>query len=134
MIYVIALSIALVSGWSVMACEALFRAEPRPGMFNGTMGMILLLVVAGVGGLLLAGLRHLGVADRAVGLGGADPRRRRGVRRHGLQLAERERGRRRQPHPGGARRPRHPLQRRLVVLPAAHAAEPSAPVDLQRGF
>jgi hypothetical protein len=55
MTYVIAMLIALVAGWSVMACEALFRAEQRPGIFAGTPGMILLLVVAAVGGLLLAG-------------------------------------------------------------------------------
>jgi hypothetical protein len=55
MTYVIAMLIALVAGWSVMACEALFRAEQRPGIFGGTAGMILLLVVAAVGGLLLAG-------------------------------------------------------------------------------
>jgi hypothetical protein len=55
MTYVIAMLIALVAGWSVMACEALFRAEQRPGIFHGTAGMVLLLVVAAVGGLLLAG-------------------------------------------------------------------------------
>src|SRR3954462_15319166 len=55
MTYVLAMLIALVAGWSVMACEALFRAEQRPGIFAGTAGMILLLVVAAVGGLLLAG-------------------------------------------------------------------------------
>ena|SRR5438270_1936079 len=56
MTYVIAILIALVAGWSVMACEALFRVEQRPGIFAGTAGMILLLVVAAVGGLLLAGV------------------------------------------------------------------------------
>jgi hypothetical protein len=55
MTYVIAMLIALVAGWSVMACEALFRAEQRPGIFHGTAGMVLLLIVAAVGGLLLAG-------------------------------------------------------------------------------
>jgi hypothetical protein len=55
MTYVIAMMIALCAGWSVTACEALFRAESRPGIFHGTAGMILLLVVAAVGGLLLAG-------------------------------------------------------------------------------
>ena len=55
MTYVLAMLIALVAGWSVMACEALFRAEERPGIFGGTAGMVLLLIVAAVGGLLLAG-------------------------------------------------------------------------------
>jgi hypothetical protein len=55
MTYLIALLIALFAGWSVTSCEALFRAEQRPGIFHGTAGMVLLLVVAAVGGLLLAG-------------------------------------------------------------------------------
>jgi len=55
MSYVIAVLIAVFAGWSVAACDALFRAEVRPGIFNGTAGTVLLLAVAGAGGLILAG-------------------------------------------------------------------------------
>jgi bacteriorhodopsin len=44
-----------VAGWLVAAGDALFRAEERPGIFAGTFGMVLLLIVAGIGGLTIAG-------------------------------------------------------------------------------
>jgi hypothetical protein len=47
--------ISLAAGWSIVAADALFRAEERPGIFRGTPGMILLLTIAGVGGLTIAG-------------------------------------------------------------------------------
>jgi hypothetical protein len=52
---ILAFLIGFAGGWSLMACDALFRAEERPGIFRGTAGMVLLLVVTGVGGLTLAG-------------------------------------------------------------------------------
>ena len=55
MTYVIAAFIALFAGWSVAACDALFRAEEKPGMFQGTPGMILLLAATSAGGLVVAG-------------------------------------------------------------------------------
>jgi hypothetical protein len=54
MTYVIAFLIALFGGWSVAACEALFRTEERSGSFRGNTGMLLLLAVAAIGGLILA--------------------------------------------------------------------------------
>jgi hypothetical protein len=54
MSYVIAFLIALFGGWSVAACEALFRAEERTGSVRGNAGMVLLLAVAAMGGLILA--------------------------------------------------------------------------------
>jgi hypothetical protein len=53
--YLIAFMIALIAGWSIAACDALFRAEERPGLFRGTVGMVLLLAAAAAGGLLIAG-------------------------------------------------------------------------------
>jgi hypothetical protein len=47
--------ISFAAGWSIMACDALFRAEERPAIFQGTSGMILLLIVAGIGGFTIAG-------------------------------------------------------------------------------
>jgi len=55
MTYVIAALIALFAGWSVAACDALFRAEEKPGLFQGTAGMLLLLAATAAGGLVLAG-------------------------------------------------------------------------------
>ena len=55
MTYVIAILIALFAGWSVAACDALFRAEEKPGPFQGNVGMLLLLAATAAGGLLLAG-------------------------------------------------------------------------------
>ena len=55
--------ISFAAGWSIAACDALFRAEERPGIFRGTAGMILLLIMAGVGGFtgtLLTGLFAVG--------------------------------------------------------------------------
>src|SRR5262245_3415251 len=54
MTYAIAFLIALFGGWSVAACEALFRSEERTGSFRGNAGMVVLLLVAAVGGLILA--------------------------------------------------------------------------------
>ncbi len=50
-----AFALAVTAGWSIAACEALFRAEHRPGLFHGTIGMVFLLAAAGIGGLLVAG-------------------------------------------------------------------------------
>ena len=134
MIYVIAVSIALVSGWSVMACEALFRAEPRPGMFNGTMGMILLLVVAGVGGLLLAGsviwvLRIVPSASVALILGAGAVLG--GMASNWLNVNA----------AGAANRTLVGLAGLAILYSVAWSfypppapSEPSTPVDLQRGF
>jgi hypothetical protein len=47
--------IGFAGGWSLMACDALFRTEERPGIFRGTLGMVFLLVFTAVGGLTLAG-------------------------------------------------------------------------------
>ena len=55
MTMILAFLIGFAGGWSLMACDALFRAEQRPGMFHGTLGMVLLLVFTGVGGVTLAG-------------------------------------------------------------------------------
>jgi hypothetical protein len=55
MIITLGFLISFAAGWSIAAADALFRAEERPGVFRGTPGMILLLVVAGVGGLTIAG-------------------------------------------------------------------------------
>jgi hypothetical protein len=55
MTYVIAALIALLAGWSVAACDALFRAEERPGILQGNAGMLLLLAATAAAGLLLAG-------------------------------------------------------------------------------
>lgn len=48
--------ISFIAGWSIAACDALFRAEQRPGIFRGTSGMIILLILAGIGGFTIAGL------------------------------------------------------------------------------
>ena len=55
MVMILGFLICFAAGWSIAACDALFRAEERPGVFRGTPGMILLLVVAGIGGLTIAG-------------------------------------------------------------------------------
>jgi hypothetical protein len=55
MTYVIAVLIALFAGWSVAACDALFRSEDKPGMFRGNLGMILLLAATAAAGLVVAG-------------------------------------------------------------------------------
>ncbi len=55
MVMILGFLISFAAGWSVVAADALFRAEERPGIFRGTPGMILLLTVAGVGGLTIAG-------------------------------------------------------------------------------
>jgi hypothetical protein len=55
MSYVIAALIALFAGWAIAASDALFRAEEKPGMFQGTPGMLLLLAATAAGGLVVAG-------------------------------------------------------------------------------
>ena len=55
MSYVIAVLIALFAGWSIAACEALFRNEEKPGYFQGNLGMLLLLAATAAGGIVLAG-------------------------------------------------------------------------------
>jgi hypothetical protein len=55
MVMLLGFLISLAAGWTVAAADALFRAEERPGIFRGTPGMILLLTIAGVGGLTIAG-------------------------------------------------------------------------------
>ena len=55
MVMILGFLISFAAGWSVAAADALFRAEERPGIFRGTPGMILLLTIAGVGGLTIAG-------------------------------------------------------------------------------
>ncbi len=55
MAHLMAVLISLFAGWTVAASEALFRAENRPGIFAGTPGTILLLVITGVGALFAAG-------------------------------------------------------------------------------
>jgi hypothetical protein len=52
---ILAFLIGFAGGWSLMACDALFRTEDRPGIFRGTVGMVFLLVLSAVGGLALAG-------------------------------------------------------------------------------
>jgi hypothetical protein len=47
--------ISFAAGWSIAACEAVFRSAERPGLFRGTGGIVLLLVVAGIGGFTIAG-------------------------------------------------------------------------------
>jgi hypothetical protein len=54
MVITLGFLISFAAGWSIVAADALFRAEQRPGIFRGTPGMVLLLVVAGVGGLTIA--------------------------------------------------------------------------------
>jgi hypothetical protein len=134
MTYVIAMLIALCAGWSVTACESLFRAEQRPGIFHGTAGMILLLVVAGVGGLLLAGaliwvLRIVPSASVALILGiGAVLG---GMASNKLNLNA----------AGAANRTLVGLAGLAILYsiawtfyPPEKPLEPSAPVDLQRTF
>ncbi len=53
--YLLALLISLFAGWTVAASEALFRAENRPGIFAGTPGTILLLLMTAICGLFAAG-------------------------------------------------------------------------------
>jgi len=55
MVILLGFLISFAAGWSIAACDAVFRADKRPAIFQGTAGMILLLVVAGVGGLTIAG-------------------------------------------------------------------------------
>ncbi len=55
MVMILGFMISLAAGWTVVAADALFRAEQRPGIFHGTPGMVLLLIVAGIGGLTIAG-------------------------------------------------------------------------------
>jgi hypothetical protein len=55
MVMILGFLISFAVGWSVAAADALFRAEERPGIFRGTPGMVLLLIIAGIGGLTIAG-------------------------------------------------------------------------------
>jgi len=55
MTLVLAFLIGFAGGWSLMACDALFRSEDRPAVFRGTLGTVFLLVLTTVGGLALAG-------------------------------------------------------------------------------
>jgi hypothetical protein len=55
MVMILGFLISFAAGWSITAADALFRADERPGIFRGTPGMILLLIVAGIGGLTIAG-------------------------------------------------------------------------------
>jgi hypothetical protein len=55
MVMILGFLISFAAGWSVAAADALFRAEERPGIFRGTPGMVLLLIIAGIGGLTIAG-------------------------------------------------------------------------------
>ncbi|MEA2904459.1 MAG: hypothetical protein QOG83_2128 [Alphaproteobacteria bacterium] len=71
MSYVIAFLISMFAGWAVAACDALYKAEDKPGVFQGTPGMLLLLAVTAAGGLVLAGavvwvLKTIGSASVAV--------------------------------------------------------------------
>ena len=54
MVMILGFLISFAAGWSIAAADALFRAEERPGLFRGMAGMILLLIVAGIGGLTIA--------------------------------------------------------------------------------
>jgi hypothetical protein len=54
MSYALGFLLATVAGWWVAAADALFRAEDRPSIFQGNLGMLLLLVITGGGGLLFA--------------------------------------------------------------------------------
>ena len=54
MVMILGFLISFAAGWSIAAADALFRADPRPGIFRGTPGMILLLTIAAVGGLTIA--------------------------------------------------------------------------------
>jgi hypothetical protein len=55
MTIVLAFLIGFAGGWSLMACDALFRSEVRPGAFRGTLGTVFLLALSTIGGLALAG-------------------------------------------------------------------------------
>jgi hypothetical protein len=55
MVMILGFLISFAAGWSVAAADSLFRAEERPGILRGTPGMVLLLTIAGVGGLTIAG-------------------------------------------------------------------------------
>ena len=54
MVMILGFLISFAAGWSVVAADALYRAEQRPGIFRGTPGMILLLTISAVGGLTIA--------------------------------------------------------------------------------
>src|SRR5262245_32095371 len=55
MVMILGFLISFAAGWSVVAADALFRADERPGIFRGTPGMILLVTIAAGGGLTIAG-------------------------------------------------------------------------------
>jgi hypothetical protein len=54
MVMILGFLISFAVGWSFAACEALLRAEERPGLFRGTSGMVLLLIVTAVSGYTAA--------------------------------------------------------------------------------
>lgn len=47
--YIIGALICFLAGWTIASSEALFREEQRPSPFRGSLGMLLLLTLAGVG-------------------------------------------------------------------------------------
>ncbi|HZS64255.1 MAG TPA: hypothetical protein VFA53_07145 [Xanthobacteraceae bacterium] len=51
---VLACLISLSIGWTAAACDALFRDENRPDVFNGLFGTLFLLTLTGVGGFFAA--------------------------------------------------------------------------------
>lgn len=55
MVMILGFLISFAAGWSIAACDSLFRADERPHVFRGTSGMIMLLIVAGIGGFTIAG-------------------------------------------------------------------------------
>jgi hypothetical protein len=55
MTYAFGFLIPFLAGWTAAASEVLFKTEQRPRMFQGNFGIVLLLALAGVGGLSGAG-------------------------------------------------------------------------------
>jgi hypothetical protein len=53
--YLFSFLISFFAGWTVGASDVLFREENRPGIFGGSLGTLLLLVLTGIGGLFAAG-------------------------------------------------------------------------------
>jgi hypothetical protein len=47
--YILGALICFLIGWTVAAAEVLFRQEQRPSPFRGSLGMLLLLALSGVG-------------------------------------------------------------------------------------
>jgi len=55
MTYLLALLISFLAGWTVAASDVLFREEDRPGVFRGSAGTMLLLILTAAGGLFATG-------------------------------------------------------------------------------